>query len=177
MAALAVRNLPKRLFDYAMARQLVTFNPGAAIPAKSIATPKTRERVMSPTALQTYLTTLYASDIARRYTLALHLILISLVRKSELVFAKWSDLDLESREWHIPAQTSKSGKPRVVDLPTQAVALFEELRHLATDAEHVLPGRNRPKQHGVKTDVPPLAVAEDIRAFRHVRSEEAVVEA
>jgi integrase len=146
MAALEVRNLLKRFFAYAMARQLVTFNPAAAIPGSSIATPKSRDRVLSANEIHTYLDKLYRSDIARRYALSLHLILITLVRKSELVLAKWSEIYLEIGEWHIPAANTKMGKPRVVYLPSQAVALFAELKTLACGADHVLPGRNKPTQ-------------------------------
>jgi integrase len=146
MAALEVRNLLKRFFAYAMARQLATFNPAAAIPGSSIATPKSRDRVLSANEIHTYLDKLYRSDIARRYALSLHLILITLVRKSELVLAKWSEIDLENAEWHVPAANTKMGKARVVYLPSQAIALFEELKTLASGAEHVLPGRNVPTQ-------------------------------
>jgi integrase len=153
MAALAVRNVLKRLFDYAMARQLTAFNPAAAIPARMIATPKTRDRALSAAEIRTYLVKLYASDIARRYKLALHLILLTLVRKSELVLAKWADVDLDAKQWQIPASNSKTGKPRVVYLSTQAVVLFGELSELAGGSEHVLPGRNKPRQPVSKTSL------------------------
>lgn len=144
MAALEVRNLLKRFFAYAMARQLATFNPAAAIPGSSIATPKSRDRVLSANEIHAYLDKLYRSDIARRYALSLHLILFTLVRKSELVLAKWAEIDLEKGEWDIPAANSKTGKPRTVYLSSQAVAIFAELKGLACGAEHVLPGRNVP---------------------------------
>jgi integrase len=146
MAALELRNLLKRFFAYAMARQLATFNPAAAIPGSSIATPKSRDRVLSANEIHAYLDKLYRSDIARRYVLSLHLILITLVRKSELVLAKWSEIDSDTGEWSIPAANTKMGKPRVVYLSSQAVTLFEELKTLASGAEHVLPGRNVPTQ-------------------------------
>jgi len=146
MAALEVRNLLKRFFAYAVARQLATFNPAAAIPSNSIATSKSRDRVLSANEIHTYLDKLYKSDIARRYTLVFHLILITLVRKSELVLAKWSEIDLENGEWHIPGGNTKMGKPRVVYLSAQATALFEELKALARGSDNVLPGRNNPSQ-------------------------------
>jgi integrase len=130
MAALEARNLLKRFFAYAMARQLATFNPAAAIPGSSIATPKARDRVLSTAEIHTYLDKLYRSDIARRYAISLHLILIALVSKSELVLAKCSEVDLEKGEWNIPAANTKMGKPRVVYLPSQAIALFDELKVL-----------------------------------------------
>src|ERR1019366_1268530 len=146
MAALEVRNLLKRFFAYAVARQLATFNPAAAIPGSSIATPKSRDRVLSANEIHTYLDKLYRSDIARRYALSFHLILITLVRKSELVLAKWDEVNLETAEWQIPAANTKMGKPRVVYLSTEAIGLFTELRTLACGSDYVLPGRNKPGQ-------------------------------
>lgn len=151
MAALQVRNLLKGMFDYAIARQLMTFNPAAAIPARAVAVPKSRDRSLSPDEIRTYLTKLYASDVGRRYKLALHLILITLVRKSELVLARWEEIDLDSGEWTIPAANSKTGKGKIIYLSTQARALLSELQSIAGDREHVFPGRNKPGQPVSKT--------------------------
>jgi len=64
-----------------------------------------------------------------------------MVRKSELLQARWSHVDLDQAEWHIPAEHSKTGKPHIVFLARQSVALFKELKVLAGGSELVLPGR------------------------------------
>lgn len=151
MAALQVRNLLKRMCDYAIARQLMTFNPAAAIPAKTVAVSKSRDRALSPDEIRTYLTKLYASDVGRRYKLALHLILITLVRKSELVLAKWQEIDQDAGEWVIPSANSKTGKAKIIYLSTQALELLAELRSVDGDRAHVFPGRNKPGQPVSKT--------------------------
>lgn len=151
MAALDARNLLKRFFDFAIARQIATFNPAAAIPARMVAVPRSRDRTLTADEVKTYLTKLYQSNIARRYKLALHLILLTLVRKSELVLAKWVDLDLEHGEWRIPPENNKIAKEKVVYLSAQAIAMLTELKTLAGESEHVLPGRNKPKQPVTKT--------------------------
>jgi integrase len=70
------------------------------------------------------------------------LILLALVREFELLLARCEDVHFESGEWHIPEQNSKIGKPHIVYLGTQAIALFEELRALASDSAVVMPGRS-----------------------------------
>jgi len=65
-----------------------------------------------------------------------------MVRKSELLLARWRDVHLEQAEWHIPVENSKTGKPHIVYLSRQAVALFEELKKLASGSELVMPGRS-----------------------------------
>ena len=52
--------------------------------------------------------------------LALHLILLTLVRKSELIQATWDEVDFESKTWTIPKQRMKGRNPHVV-YPTKAM--------------------------------------------------------
>ncbi|SPU48687.1 Putative prophage CPS-53 integrase [Bordetella trematum] len=44
-----------------------------------------------------------------------------LVRKSELMLAQWKDVHLDEGEWHTPVENSKTGKPHIVYLSTQAL--------------------------------------------------------
>ena len=57
------------------------------------------------------------------------------------MLARWEHVDIGKAEWHIPAENSKTGKPHIVYLSPQALALFAELRSLAGGSELVLPGR------------------------------------
>jgi len=50
--------------------------------------------------------------------------MLTMVRKSELLLALRERVDFEQAEWHIPAEHSKAGKPHIVFLSLQAVALF-----------------------------------------------------
>jgi integrase len=78
---------------------------------------------------------------------ALHLLLLTMVRKSELLLARWEHVDFERAEWHIPAENSKTGKPHIVYLSTQSVRLFRTLQMLACGSALAMPGRsslNRP---------------------------------
>lgn len=140
-AAAAIRNLLKRLFDYAVARQVTATNPALALPMRFITKAKARERNLSPNEIRIYLRTLYASNIRRQFKLGLHLILLTMARKGELLAAKWSDVRFDEAEWHVPVENSKTGKPHVVYLSSQAVGLFKELQVLAGGSELVMPGR------------------------------------
>jgi integrase len=69
------------------------------------------------------------------------LILLTLVRKSELMLTQWKDEHVDSAEWHIPEENSKTGKRHIVYLSTQALSLFKRLKVLAGNSQWVLPGR------------------------------------
>jgi len=147
-AAAAIRNLIKRLFDYAIVRGAAQVNPALALPMRFITKARSRTRTLSPDEIRVYLRSLYESNIRRQFKIALHLILLTLVRKSELLFARWDDvdLDLDSGEWQVPAENSKTRKPHVVYLSRQAAELFRELKPLAGDSEWVLPSRSCQKR-------------------------------
>lgn len=143
-AALLLRNILKRLFAYAIARQAVDSNPAAAVQARYIAVAKARDRVLSREEIGEVMRQIYRSSMRTSNKVALHLLLITMVRKTELTQARWERVDLEGGEWHIPE--TKNGKPHIVYLSEQAKRLFEELRVMAGDSPYVLPSRSSTKR-------------------------------
>lgn len=144
--ALQTRNVLKRLFAYAIAREKTAFNPAAAIEAKFIAQARSRDVALSPEEVGRLLRAIYQSSIKRAYKLAIHLLILCMTRKSELIEAKWEELDLEKAEWSIPGERMKKDKPHLVPLSRQAVAMFEELKGLASGAEWIFPSRSDLRQ-------------------------------
>jgi integrase len=140
-AAMQLRGVVKRMFEYAIELQLVTVNPAAMVATRYIGRTRSRSRVLTPPELRLYLRTVYSSNMRRQFKLALHLILLTLSRKSELLLARWKDVDLEAAEWVVPIENAKNTKAHMVYLSAQAVRLFRELRALAGDSELVMPGR------------------------------------
>ncbi|MBL8352137.1 MAG: tyrosine-type recombinase/integrase [Burkholderiaceae bacterium] len=141
-AAGQVRGVLKRLFDYAMTAGLVSVNPVLALPMRHVHRAKSRDRALSPDEIRLFLRAAIESNIRRQFKLALHLILLTLVRKSELLLAKWEHVDFDAAEWHIPAEHSKTGKPHIVFLSRQSLVMFRELKALAGGSEFVLPSRS-----------------------------------
>jgi integrase len=127
-AALALRNLLKRLFDYAVVCELVTINPLAAIPAKFVAGVSNRTRALNPKEIAAFLNALDAARIKRKHKIALQLILLTLTRKSELRLAEWKEFNLSAGEWEIPPEHSKTKAAQIVYLSRQACALLASLK-------------------------------------------------
>jgi integrase len=103
----------------------------------------------------------------RAHKMALHLLIVCMVRKSELIEAKWDELDLEDGEWAIPGERMNKEKPHLVHLSRQAVAMFEELRGLASGSEWVFPSthkRTQPIAHST-LNVAVRALDVDVRDF------------
>lgn len=140
-AGVALRGILKRMFDYAVERQLVDVNPAAQVAVKFIGAARQRTRALSVAEIRIYLQTLYQSNIRRQFKLALHLLLLTMVRKGELLEAEWKEVNLDAAEWHIPGSRTKTGEPHIVYLSSQAVEIFRELKMLAGESALVLPGR------------------------------------
>jgi integrase len=137
--ALQTRNVLKRLFAYAIAREKVKFNPAAAIEAKFIATAKSRDVALTPAEIGKLLRAIYQSSIKRSHKLALHLLILCMVRKCELIEARWDEIDFDKAVWIIPGERMKKDKDHIVLLSRQALAMFEELKGLSSGSEWVFP--------------------------------------
>lgn len=144
--ALQTRNVLKRLFAYAIAREKTNFNPAAAVEAKFIASAKSRDVALTPEEVGRLLRAIYQSSMKRAHKLALHLLILCMVRKSELIEAKWEEIDFEKAEWSIPGERMKKDKPHFVPLSRQALAMLEELKGLASGSEWIFPSRSNLKQ-------------------------------
>jgi integrase len=141
-AAMQLRNVIKQMFAYAIETQLVTVNPAVMVATRYIGKARKRARVLTAKEIRLYLGTIYQSNIRRQFKLALHILLLTLSRKSELLLARWEHVNFESGEWLIPEENSKTRKPHIVYMSTQIAAMFRELKVLAGGSEFVLPGRS-----------------------------------
>ncbi len=140
-AAMQLHGTLKRMFDYAVELQLIPFNPAGMVARRYIGRARKRSRVLQPGELRLYLRSVYASNMRRQFKLALHLLLLTMVRKSELLLARWEHIDYAAGEWLVPIENAKMARPHIVYLSKQALSLFQELKMLAGNSELVLPGR------------------------------------
>jgi integrase len=140
-AAMQLRNVIKQMFAYAIETQLVTINPAVMVATRFIGKARKRSRVLTPSEIRLYLRTVYQSNIRRQFKLALHIILLTLSRKSELLLARWEHVNFEAGEWLIPEENAKTGKPHLVYLSTQVAEMFQKLKELAGESKLVMPGR------------------------------------
>ena len=140
-AAIQLRGMLKGMFDYAIETRLVMVNPAAMVATRFIGKARKRARVLTPNEIRLYLRTIYQSNIRRQFKLALHIILLTLSRKSEMLLARWEHVNFEAGEWLIPEKNAKTAKPHIVYMSTQVAEMLQELKVLAGDSELVMPGR------------------------------------
>lgn len=132
-----------KLFDHAAGLRIIHINPCIGIRLSSLLGPRPpiKQRVMLQEAdLRTLLATI--DTLGTENSLALRLLLATCVRGSELVQAKWEDVDLDNLTWYVPKGNTKMRKGFYVPIAPTAAEWFKELRALAGDSPFVLPARN-----------------------------------
>ena len=78
--------------------------------------------------------------------LAIKMLMLTFVRTNELINARWDEFDLENKQWLIPAERMKMGKPHLVPLSNQTIKILEEVRLYSRHKEYVFPAHHDPKK-------------------------------
>ncbi len=71
--------------------------------------------------------------------LALKLLVLTFVRTSEVIGARWDEFNFEKMEWRIPAERMKMKQEHIVPLSRQVLAVLEELRNLTGNYKLLFP--------------------------------------
>lgn len=129
----------RKMFNFAVSRDIVTASPCTQITAPSAE--NRRDRVLSVSEICLFWQKLDTAPMAIGTRLALKLILVTGQRKGEVINAEWSEVNLNSAWWTIPAEKSKNKLAHRVPLSPLAITLLEEAQALAGDSCWVFPGR------------------------------------
>ena len=81
----------------------------------------------------------------------LRFVVLTAVRSGEARGATWSEIDLDAREWRVPAARMKTGAEHRVPLSREAVAVLESARALhnpagPTGSHYVFPSASKPNR-------------------------------
>ncbi|SDV48720.1 Phage integrase family protein [Chitinasiproducens palmae] len=142
--AIHIRDIVKQVYAFAILHGERLANPADDVKAASIATFIAKDRALSPAEIRLAFHQLETIASYPTIRLALRLILLTMVRKSELVEATWNEVDFENATWTIPKARMKGCKPHVVYLSRQAIDIFVALHTCAAGSRFVLPSRYDP---------------------------------
>lgn len=133
----------RRMFDYAIKRHMVQYNPASAFNlADAGGKEDPRERSLSREELVRLFEAMrVAQGFSRENFLTIKLLLVLAVRKQELTGARWEEFDLDGAVWYLPAERTKTEVAIDIPLPLQAVDALRELHGLACGSAWVLPAR------------------------------------
>jgi integrase len=139
--AVHVRDIVKLVFAFAILHGEKVANPADEVGPASIATFVPKDRSLSPAEIRIMLGQIEHVATLPTIRLGLKLILLSMVRKSELQDAVWDEVDFENAVWSIPKERMKRSKALNVYLSQQMLDIFIALKTCAGNSKYVLPSR------------------------------------
>ena len=139
--AVHVRDIVKLVFAFAILHGEKVANPADEVGPASIATFVPKDRSLSPGEIRIMLGQIEHVATLPTIRLGIKLILLSMVRKSELQDAVWDEVDFENAVWSIPKERMKRSKAHNVYLSQQMLDIFIALKTCAGNSKYVLPSR------------------------------------
>jgi integrase len=147
---LAKRNLQtiSMVFRYAVAHNLAERNPAADVRPSDIlpSVKKQNYARVDVKELPALLRAIEAGRSSPLTRLAVRLLALTFVRTSELIGARWDELDIEAAQWRIPAERMKMKTPHIVPLSRQALEVLELLKQISGDGAMLFPNQNNRSQ-------------------------------
>ena len=134
-------------FAWAQAHGHVEHNPaGEAIDGALPAMPAVKEhfRALDYRDVPVALERLAGAAASVPVRACLRFVALTAVRSGEARLATWNEIDLDAREWRIPAERMKMGIEHRVPLSAAACAVLESVRWLRSPAGFVFPSESKP---------------------------------
>ena len=134
----------RKIWQYALVIEAckhdITTGLGAALHSHTVV----HQKAVSPEELPELMLAIacYNKPNDRISAYALQLIALTFVRKSELLYAKWSEFDLEKAIWKVPAERMKMRVEHVVPLSKQALGLLNFIKKIYPSDYYVLNNGN-----------------------------------
>jgi integrase len=145
--AVHAREIVLMVYCYANERGHKYENPANLVRPCSIAIFQPRNRSLAPEEIRLLYEYLERVATAPTIRLAVKLLLLTMLRKSELIEAEWGEINFTDAVWTIPAARMKRRNPHNVYLSRQALDMFIALKTCAGGSRYVLPSRYDPDSH------------------------------
>jgi integrase len=153
-----IRRLCQRInecMDFAVNTGIVTNNPLARINAAFQAPTKKNLPTIKPDELPELIKAITRASIKIVTKCLIEWQLHTMVRPSEAATAEWADIDFENKVCIIPSEKMKktekakqqSGKPHIVPLTDQTLALLEFIKPISGHRPYIFPADRNPKSH------------------------------
>ena len=145
----------RAIFEYAITKGLCEVNPADArivgiLPRR----PKNRDkhfRSMPYADLPAALIVVHESNADYSTKLAIEFLALTAGRSGEVRSATWSEINLDSGKWVIPATRMKAGKEHRVPLSSRALEILGKASELESNDDLIFPNRNTGRPYSDST--------------------------
>lgn len=142
--AVHAREIVMQVYRWAKERGVSVENPADLVRPSSIAKFEARDRALTPEEIGLMYTYLQRIGTTPSIRSAAKLLLLTMVRKSELTDATWDEVKFGQALWTIPKERMKRRNPHNVYLSKQALEIFIALKTFAGGSRYLLPSRYDP---------------------------------
>ena len=141
-------NTCNQIFRYAVAHGLAERNPASDIKPADVlqSTVKKNYARIEQKDLPELLTRINEYDGQPLTRLALKMMVLTFVRTSELIGARWDEIELDAGLWRIPAERMKMRTPHIVPLSSKAIVVLGDIKKYSGHSELLFPGEQNPKK-------------------------------
>jgi integrase len=92
--------------------------------------------------LPSFLDSVKSADAGKSVKLAFEFLILTATRTSEVLGARWSEIDRGSSTWNIPADRIKAGREHRIPLSTRSLEILSEAEAIRDGGPYVFPGRS-----------------------------------
>lgn len=172
-----VRQLIERVFDFAFYLNYCNHNPVYILKRVTKRHTQTNYPFLNTMYLPHFFKEMREkTNINQLNWVALIIIVLTAARSNEVFGMRWSELDLKTKEWNIPAQRMKTRIAHTVMLSEQAVDMLKKWKQRCTSDIYVFPSRYKDKTHITGSQLrrsillTNYAGKQTLHGFRHVFS-------
>ena len=137
--AVHAREIVLQVYRWATERGQKVENPADLVRPASIARFEPRDRTLTPEEIRMMYQYMGRIGTSPSIRAAVKLLLLTMVRKSELTNATWSEINFSEALWTIPKERMKRRNPHLVFLSRQAMDILIALKTFSGGSEYVLP--------------------------------------
>jgi integrase len=137
--AIHIRDIVKQIFAFAILHGEKVANPADEVGKASIATFIPKDRALSRQEIRLMFELLERVSTQPAIRIGFRLILLTMVRKSELQDATWDEIDFENAVWTIPKERMKRSRAHNVYLSRQSLEFMRSLKASAGSSRYLLP--------------------------------------
>jgi integrase len=139
--AVHARDIVMLVFRYARERGQKVPNPGDEVRPTSIARFQPRDRALSGEEIGVVFKYLSRVGTTPTIRVAVKLLLLTMLRKSEMSEGMWEEVSFSNRVWTIPASRMKRRNPHNVYLSDQTLDILVALKTCAGGSRFIFPSR------------------------------------
>ncbi|MFH4666342.1 tyrosine-type recombinase/integrase [Vibrio cidicii] len=139
--AVHTRDIVLQVYRWAIERGQKVENPADLVRPASIARFEPRDRTLTPAEIGLMYRYMEKVGTTPSIRAAVKLLLLTMVRKSELTNATWSEINFSEALWTIPKERMKRRNPHLVFLSRQAMDILIALKTFAGGSDYILPSR------------------------------------